>query len=155
MTKIPLNLNIMTALQHTKSDLIHICPLSLIQMIPLLHGPVLIKAAKILLGGLVLFVIWDYARVLNLRRKLPPGPFPRPLIGNRWMLPRIRPWVKYEEWSVEYKSPIITVWLGSIPTIILNDAWVAAELLDKRASIYSSRPRMVFTAHSWLSSTGI
>ena len=107
----------------------------------------LLKVITVLLGGVLLFVLFDYARVLNLRRKLPPGPFPRPLIGNRWMIPRIRPWIKYEDWSTQYNSPIITVWLGSTPTIILNDAWVASELLDKKASIYSSRPRMVFSSY--------
>jgi hypothetical protein len=102
-----------------------------------------VTAFEILLGTIVLFIFYDYAKVLFLRRKLPPGPFPRPLLGNRGMMPRIRPWIKYDEWSKQYKSPIITVWLGSTPTIILNDAWVASELLDKKASIYSSRPRMV------------
>ena len=29
------------------------------------------------------------------------------------------------------------------PTIWINDAWAAHELFEKRAQIYSSRPRMV------------
>jgi hypothetical protein len=105
-----------------------------------------LTAIEVLLAGILLFIFYDYAKVLLLRRKLPPGPFPRPLFGNRGMMPRIRPWIKYDEWSKQYDSPIITVWLGSSPTIILNDAWVASELLDKKASIYSSRPRMVIVS---------
>ncbi|KAJ5526296.1 hypothetical protein N7494_012946 [Penicillium frequentans] len=38
---------------------------------------------------------------------------------------------------------MITFWTGRRPTIWICDAWAASELLDKRAAIYASRPRMV------------
>lgn len=89
-------------------------------------------------------ILIDYARVLNLRRRMPPGPFPLPLFGNYFSIPGERPWLKFEEWSAKtYKSPLITIWNGTAPTILCNDAWSISDLLDKRASIYSSRPRCV------------
>lgn len=38
---------------------------------------------------------------------------------------------------------MITFWIGRNPTVWICDAWAASELLDKRAGIYASRPRMV------------
>jgi len=82
----------------------------------------------------------DYARMLRLRQKMPPGPFPLPIVGNVLQLPKCKPWYRFEEWAEKYKNPLITVWFGRQPTVVLNDAWTASELMDKRANIYSSRP---------------
>ncbi|KAJ0116986.1 hypothetical protein J7T55_003401 [Diaporthe amygdali] len=97
------------------------------------------------LAGLALTCItsYNYIRVLHLRRKLPPGPFPLPIIGNHFRIPFVQPWIKFEEWSRQYANPMITLWLGSRPIIVLNDAWTASDLLEKRADVYSSRPRFV------------
>jgi hypothetical protein len=93
---------------------------------------------------LILRVLIDYAKILSLRRRMPPGPFPLPLFGNYFSIPGERPWLKFEEWSTKtYNSPLITIWNGTAPTILCNDAWSISDLLDKRASIYSSRPRCV------------
>ncbi|KAK1761650.1 cytochrome P450 [Phialemonium atrogriseum] len=94
----------------------------------------------------VFAVAVDYARMLRLRSKMPPGPFPLPIVGNTFMLPECKPWLWFEELSHKYQNPLITVWIGRNPTIWLNDAWTASEILDKRAGIYSSRPRMVVFA---------
>jgi len=92
----------------------------------------------------ILKILIDYAHVLIIRRRMPPGPFPLPLFGNYFAIPGERPWLKFEEWSTKtYKSPLITIWNGMTPTILCNDAWCISDLLDKRASIYSSRPRCV------------
>lgn len=74
--------------------------------------------------------------------RMPPGPIPLPFIGNKLQLPRSKPWVQFQEWSKTY-GPIYTIWIGRRPTIILSDTVVASELLEKRSSKYSSRPRMV------------
>jgi hypothetical protein len=85
----------------------------------------------------------DYARMLRLRAKMPPGPLPLPIIGNVLQLPKCKPWYRFEEWGNRFESPIITVWFGRNPTVVLNDAWTASDLMDKRANIYSSRPSFV------------
>jgi len=96
-----------------------------------------------LLGiGLVAAVV-DYGYMLYLRAKMPPGPFPWPIVGNTFSLPDEKPWIYFEELSKQYKAPLITFWIGRNPTIWICNAWCAHELLEKRAQIYSSRPRMV------------
>ncbi|KAF2748598.1 cytochrome P450 [Sporormia fimetaria CBS 119925] len=91
-------------------------------------------------------LVVDYGWMLYLRSKMPPGPFPLPIIGNTFSLPDEKPWIYFEHLSKQLNSPIITFWIGRNPTVWLNDAWTAHNLLDKRASIYCSRPRMLVFA---------
>lgn len=83
----------------------------------------------------------------------PPGPFPYPIVGNTFQLPDSKPWHWFQALSVSsspsspyHKAPLVTIWIGRRPTVWINDAWAASELLDKRAGVYSSRPRMVVFA---------
>lgn len=69
-----------------------------------------------------------------------------PLIGNTHLLPDNKPWLYFETLAKAHKSPVITFWIGRNPTVWINDAWAASELLDKRAAIYASRPRMLVFA---------
>lgn len=109
----------------------------------LLRKDSLISLLYVSLTIALLVLVVDYARMLNLRRKMPPGPFPLPIVGNTFLLPDTKPWFYFEKLSQQYNAPMITFWIGRSPTVWLNDAWAASELLDKRAGIYSSRPRMV------------
>ncbi|EEA27459.1 hypothetical protein PMAA_023340 [Talaromyces marneffei ATCC 18224] len=36
---------------------------------------------------------------------------------------------------------MLTLWIGRDPRMIINDAWVVSELLEKKSDIFSSRPR--------------
>ncbi|KAK3492970.1 cytochrome P450 [Neurospora hispaniola] len=92
---------------------------------------------------LTAIIIIDYGYMLWLRSKMPPGPFPWPIIGNTFSLPENKPWIYFEELSKKYETPLITFWIGRNPTIWINDAWCAHEILEKKAQIYASRPRMV------------
>jgi len=96
-----------------------------------------------LLGIGLAVVVVDYAYMLYMRSKMPPGPFPLPIVGNTFSLPDKKPWIYFEELAQQYNAPLITFWIGRNPTIWICDAWCAHELLEKRAQIYSSRPRMV------------
>ncbi|KAK5043484.1 hypothetical protein LTR84_011953 [Exophiala bonariae] len=106
-------------------------------------SPSKLSAVWIAVIGAFLFVLADYIRILLLRRKLPPGPFPIPVFGNYFSLSVVRPWLQYEKWAKVYKSPMTTVWNGSTPIIICNDCWTISDLLEKRAAIYSSRPKLI------------
>jgi hypothetical protein len=95
-------------------------------------------AVAVLAYGVV-WVVVDYVRILRLRRRMAPGPFPLPLFGNIFQIPTSKQWEKFGEWSIKYDSPIITVWDGHTPVAICNDAWSMSDLCDKRANIFSSR----------------
>ncbi|KAK5674339.1 hypothetical protein LTS10_012923 [Elasticomyces elasticus] len=101
------------------------------------------RLAVLLGSAFISALCYSYGRVLWLRRRLPPGPFPLPIVGNMLALPSSKPWTTIEDWSVDYANPLITVWLGRTPNIFVNDCWTASELMEKRADIYSSRPTQV------------
>jgi cytochrome P450 len=86
----------------------------------------------------VLIVLHD----VYLWSRLPPGPLPLPFIGNRFDIPKTKPWLQFEQWSRTY-GPIFTIWIGRKPTLIISDPQVAVDLMEKRSAKYSSRPRMV------------
>ncbi|KAK0640556.1 cytochrome P450 [Cercophora newfieldiana] len=88
-------------------------------------------------------VVVDYAHMLYLRSRMPPGPLPLPIVGNTLSLPKNKPWIHFENLSKELGSPVITFWIGRNPTVWINDAWSAHEIFEKKAQIYTSRPRMI------------
>lgn len=74
-----------------------------------------VNISSILLFTVILGVtaiIIDYTYMLWLRSKMPPGPFPWPIIGNTFSLPDNKPWIYFEELSKKYETPLITFWIG-------------------------------------------
>lgn len=104
---------------------------------------VIVLVSGALIVPAILWIAVDYTKVLKLRRKLPPGPFPLPLFGNYVGIPKYKPWIKWERLAFKYDYPLMTIWNGSRPVIVCNDAWSISELFEKRANIYSSRPRFI------------
>ncbi|PVH95973.1 cytochrome P450 [Periconia macrospinosa] len=76
------------------------------------------------------------------RAKLPPGPPRLPIIGNLHQAPADAGWVTFRNWVEKY-GPLVAVDFGGTNVIIVGDYDTARDLLDKKANIYSSRPRMV------------
>ncbi|KZV73582.1 cytochrome P450 [Peniophora sp. CONT] len=72
---------------------------------------------------------------------LPPGPPGLPLIGNVLDLPLSEPYKTYVEWGGKY-GPIMHVSALGQSLIIVNDASIATEMLEKRATLYSERPTL-------------
>ncbi|KAF9467168.1 cytochrome P450 [Collybia nuda] len=90
----------------------------------------------------VAIVVFSVIRWWSRRKSMPPGPLGIPLIGNRFQLPAVKPWRKFAEWNRQY-GPVVSLFLGSSPVIVLGTAQPAWDLLEKRSDIYSSRPRFV------------
>lgn len=92
-------------------------------------------------GGVI---IWALRQRLGNRRKdhLPPGPKGLPLVGNAFQIPIGRTWLKFDEWGKEF-GPIYTIYIFSKPIVICTTRESAGELLDKRAAVFSDRPRFV------------
>lgn len=79
----------------------------------------------------------DYRRRYG--KNYPPGPPSLPFIGNFHQIPKTKPWVQMKKWTEEY-GPVFTLWRGSNPTIVIGTAEAAFDLLERRSTIYSSRP---------------
>ncbi|KAI9465400.1 cytochrome P450 [Lactarius psammicola] len=92
-----------------------------------------------ILFGLVVLYVAHY--ITSPYRKLPPGPRGYPIIGNVLEL-RSQQWLKFTEWRKQYGDVIYLNAAGQ-PMVILNSQKVAADLLDRRAGIYSDRPRNI------------
>ncbi|RDB21839.1 hypothetical protein Hypma_010803 [Hypsizygus marmoreus] len=73
---------------------------------------------------------------------LPPGPTKLPIIGNLLDMPARMEWVTYHEWSKSFDSDIIHLKIAGMSVIVLDTAEAAFELLERRSSIYSGRPRL-------------
>ncbi|KAF8872243.1 cytochrome P450 [Infundibulicybe gibba] len=74
------------------------------------------------------------------RFPFPPGPKPKPLIGNAFEIPTQTPWITYTEWTETYGSNILHVEALGQHIFVLNSLEDAIEIMEKRASNYSSRP---------------
>lgn len=118
-------------------------PHALILCVEILSRPV--KMA--VLSPIVLFIISLLATVYFWARrqkhsKLPPGPPRLPIIGNLHQAPKEAVWITYQKW-VERYGPLVYLNFGGTDVLLIGDHEVAKDLLDKKANVYSSRPRMV------------
>ncbi|RDX52873.1 cytochrome P450 [Lentinus brumalis] len=88
--------------------------------------------------GLAILLLLRYLVALT-RRTFPPGPVGLPIIGNLHQLSHDA-WFKFTDWKRTY-GPIVYINLAGQNVIVLNTLQAAADLLDRKAAIYSSRPR--------------
>ncbi|THH09691.1 hypothetical protein EW145_g1830 [Phellinidium pouzarii] len=111
---------------------------------PLAYGSDLWRLVLVLGTTLaILFAghVWQNA---SLRRKMPPGPHGLPLIGNSHQIPAVKPWRTFEKLNKVY-GPVMSLFFGNTPIIVLGTAQSAWDLLEKRSEIYSSRPRFIMS----------
>ncbi|KAH6718660.1 cytochrome P450 [Leptodontidium sp. MPI-SDFR-AT-0119] len=69
----------------------------------------------------------------------PPGPPTLPVLGNLLQLPQKDLHLYFDKLSKQY-GPIVSLKLGGTDLVLLNDATVVRDLIEKRSSIYSARP---------------
>ncbi|KAJ5375711.1 hypothetical protein N7517_007717 [Penicillium concentricum] len=105
--------------------------------------------STLLLGILIVFGV-GIVTTLRGRKQyplpLPPGPKQQPIIGNLKDLPTPDQqdwmhWLKHKE----LYGPISSLTVLGKHIIVLNDAKLAVQLLEKRSAIHSSRPKNMFT----------
>ena len=111
------------------------------------------------LAALIGFLLSRRRRPVGKKLPMPPGRLP--IIGHRRALGPERPWLKMKEWADTYGNedmsllfkqeqklmmntgPIYRIQVGRQEVVVISDARTANALLDKRSSIYSSRPHSV------------
>ena len=106
----------------------------------------LLKPSRLGLLITGLLVVRYLARWLLVKKPpLPPGPRGLQIVGNMFDLPPPgQP--EYQHWLgfKDRHGPISSIKILGQPMIIINDARIANELLEKRSAIYSSRMQLYF-----------
>ncbi|GKZ31850.1 hypothetical protein AbraIFM66950_000761 [Aspergillus brasiliensis] len=104
---------------------------------------------RAIVGLLGLYFIKSYLTRTKYPAPLPPGPKPKPIIGNLLDLPS-RGEADWLHWYKHKKTygPISSVQVFGETLIIVNDARIAVELMEKRSVIHSDRPSLTFVEMS-------
>ena len=100
----------------------------------------------------VISIVYFFCTRKHLR--LPPGPRPLPIIGNLHQAPRSDPWLEIEQWHKKY-GPIVSFKMGQQTFVLLGTHKIVDDLLDKRSSVYSSRPRSIVAGECTTKGLGI
>ncbi|KAJ3709659.1 cytochrome P450 [Lentinula raphanica] len=91
---------------------------------------------------IAILIVFRVFKALQQRSKLPPGPLGLPVFGNLFQLPTSRPWLAFDNWAKQY-GPIVYLNIAGQNTIVLNSHKTAADLLERRATIYSDWPDFI------------
>lgn len=106
---------------------------------------ILMAALSLLLIPLSLPLIFLLNHLYHrLRYRLPPGPLPRPVVGNLYDIKPIR-FRCYAEWAQRY-GPVISVWIGSTLNVVVSSAELAKEVLKEKDQQLADRHRSRSTA---------
>ncbi|WKX91287.1 hypothetical protein Q1695_009824 [Nippostrongylus brasiliensis] len=98
----------------------------------------------IILATVIGIVGYLFLKMWILRRKLPPGPFPLPLIGNSIQLAygllirKLSLIEQLREWAEEF-GPLYTFWLGPLPMVNICDYATAVDAMVKKGSNFTNR----------------
>ncbi|EIN09176.1 cytochrome P450 [Punctularia strigosozonata HHB-11173 SS5] len=104
------------------------------------HSTLLYGGVTALVVGLSIFG-WRRSRG---GRTYPPGPPAHPLLGNLKDIPTGgSEWLAYEQLGKRIGSDVIYMTALGSHLLVLNSFEAARDLLDKKGSLYSSRPRLV------------
>ncbi|PON90382.1 Cytochrome P450, E-class, group I [Trema orientale] len=80
-----------------------------------------------------------YNLYYRLRYKLPPGPPPKPIVGNLYDIKPVR-FRCFAEWAQSY-GPIISVWFGTTLNVVVSSAELAKEVLKEHDHQLADRHR--------------
>ncbi|KAH8099402.1 cytochrome P450 [Cristinia sonorae] len=85
---------------------------------------------------------WLYQKSSAQSQHHPPGPPGLPLVGNVMDMPAEEAWLVYKRWSDQYSSDVIRLNVLGTNIIVVNSFEAAADLFDKKSTIYNDRPHM-------------
>ncbi|XP_005515609.2 cytochrome P450 2C5 [Columba livia] len=92
----------------------------------------------LLLLSILWFLVWRTSRV---RRRLPPGPAPWPILGNLWQKDIVPLDRTHAKLSSTY-GPIFTIWLGLKPAVVLCGYEVVKDALLGHSEEFGGRPEI-------------
>jgi len=120
---------------------------------PLLEYPIgiefymkLVATLLVLAGAWIFSVRWG-------NRRLPPGPFPLPIIGNLHVLGKL-PHQALTALSLKY-GPLVSLHLGSSLTLVVSSPDMAKEIFKTRDLVFASRPPSAAAKHFYYNSSNI
>ncbi|KAH6835547.1 hypothetical protein C2S53_017182 [Perilla frutescens var. hirtella] len=88
-------------------------------------------------AGAVLLILMSFILSSRPRRKLPPGPYPLPIIGNMLQLDR-KIHYSFTKLSKQY-GPLMSIHLGSLYSVVVSSPEMAKEILQKHGQVFSGR----------------
>lgn len=97
-------------------------------------------------------VAWSFL-VQGRNRRLPPGPFPLPIIGNLHLLGQL-PHKALAALSLKF-GPLMSLRLGSSLTLVVSSPDMAKEFLKTHDVIFASRPPSTAANYFWYNCTDI
>ncbi|KAK7032159.1 hypothetical protein VNI00_013333 [Paramarasmius palmivorus] len=93
--------------------------------------------------SLLILLAWLFPRILKIGRRelfLPPGPPTIPILGNLHIFPLESTHLKFTEWARQY-GEVISLKIGPRTAIVINSMEAAKELMEKRSTSTSDRPK--------------
>ncbi|KAL5496045.1 hypothetical protein ACEPAH_3138 [Sanghuangporus vaninii] len=93
------------------------------------------------LSAVTLLACYVVTRFLQRRGNLPPGPPGLPILGNALEILKSRAWKTFADWGELYGPVTYAEALGR-PMIIINTVDAARDLMEKKGTIFSNRPKM-------------
>ncbi|KAF9266573.1 cytochrome P450 [Marasmius fiardii PR-910] len=92
-----------------------------------------------LLASTLAFAFIHFCSSKRYKAFYPPGPKPRPLVGNLFDIPVKKPWKVYRHWVKLYGDLMHLETLGQ-HIVVVNSRKLADRMFEKRSRIYSDRP---------------
>jgi len=95
---------------------------------------------SIALALLVVGIVYIYLHVGSREKNLLPGPPTVPVLGNIHQIPKKGAHFHFAKWAQEYGG-IYTLKFGTGTAAVVTDRRLVKELVDKKSSKYSERPK--------------
>ena len=99
--------------------------------------------ALFLLFGLICSTaaaIYIFLFIGRREKHLPPGPPTLPILGNIHQIPKKSAHFQFSEWAKQYGG-LYSLKLGTGTAVVITDRRLVKQLIDKKSTLYSDRPK--------------